>query len=606
MPERSPALPTGRPEGLGTPPAPRRPRLQVALAIVAAAVGLAACATGSDAPVPVRLLAFNDFHGALEPTGLTLALPDPDRPGSTVRVAAGGAAFLASQLEQLRRGHANTVTVSSGDLIGASPLVSSLFRDEPTIEVMNAMRVDLNAVGNHEFDQGLAELRRLVEGGCHAKTDDAARASCTDPSRPYPGARFAPGPGRGFLAANVVDASGQPVFPPYQVRHFGGVRIGFIGVVTRSTPTIVAPAGVAGLRFLDEADTLNRYAGELAAQGVQALVAVVHEGGQTNGDWNDRRCPGARGPVFDIAARLDPQIDVIFSGHSHTGLNCEVGGRPLMQAFANGRGVSVVDLVLDARTGEVDRRRTVARNVPVVNTTNPPELADRFGAVPADPAVQRIVDRHAALAAPRAQRVVGRIAAAFNRVPEPDSAGDHALGRLIADAHLRATSAAERGAAQLAFTNPGGIRTDLACAAPPCALSFGQLFAVQPFGNSLVVMTLTGAQLQALLEQQASGVNAQRARMLQPSHGFTYRWNAAAPEGQRARDLRWQGRPVEPTARLRVTVNSFLAEGGDGFTVLRAGTDRTGGALDLDALVDALREAPGPVAPDPQPRVRPG
>jgi 5'-nucleotidase len=332
----------------------------------------------------------------------------------------------------------------------------------------------------------------------------------------------------------------------------------------------------------------------------------VHEGGQADGDWNDQRCLNARGPVFDIAARLDPQIDVIFSGHSHTGLNCEVGGRPLMQAFANGRGVSVVDLVLDAATGDVDRRRTVARNVPVVNTSNPPDIAARFTAVPADPAVQQIVDRYAALAAPRAQRVVGRIAAPFARAPEPGSAGDHALGRLIADAQWQATRAADRGAAQIAFMNPGGVRADLACAMPPCTVSFGQVFTVQPFGNSLVVMTLTGAQLRALLEQQASGVNAQRPRMLQPSAGFTYRWAASAPEGQRATDLRWQGRPVEPSMSFRVTVNSFLAEGGDGFTVLRAGTERTGGALDLDALVDLLRGAGSPVAPDPQPRVIPG
>jgi 5'-nucleotidase len=591
-------------------PAPSRRRARrLAFGVaVGLSLGLAlvSCASVSREPIPVRLLAINDFHGFLEPTGLALTLPDPADGRTPVRVNTGGAAFLSTRLQQLRSGQAHTLTLSTGDLIGASPLVSSLFRDEPTIEVMNAMKVELNVVGNHEFDKGLAELRRLVEGGCATDTGDPNLASCAVPGRTYGGARFASGTGRGFLAANVVDESGRTVFPPYAIRRFAGVPVGFIGVVTQTTPTIVVPSGVAGLRFLDEAETLNRYAAELVSQGVQAIVALVHEGGVTDGNWNDSACGNPRGPIFDINRRLAPSIDVVFSGHTHQGYNCRLDGRVVIQGTAFGRAISVVDLVLDPAGRDVDRDRTTARNVAVVNATNPPDVAARFPPVAADPAIQAIVDQYAALAAPRANRVIGRLAGAVTRTPEPASAGDSPAGRLIADAQLAATRAPDRGAAVVAFMNPGGIRADFPCPAAPCDLTFGQAFTVQPFGNSLVVMTLTGAQIKELLEQQATGVNAARPRILQPSDGFTYTWTAAARDGERAGNLRLNGRAIEAAARYRVVVNSFLADGGDGFTVLRQGTQRLGGAQDLDALIAYLRSQPGPVAPVVTPRVTPG
>ena len=561
---------------------------------------------GPGAPIPVRLLAINDFHGHLEPGSNSLPLPDPANPAATVRVNTGGAAFLATQLEALRQGRRHTMTVSTGDLIGASPLVSSLFRDEPTIEVMNAMKVELNVVGNHEFDRGLTELKRLVEGGCNTDASDPNVSSCARPGRPYAGARFSSEPGRGFLAANVVDASGRPVFPPYAVRRFEGVPIGFIGVVTRSTPTIVVPSGVAGLRFLDEADTLNRYAAELSGRGVKAIVALVHEGGITDSGWNDTACVNGRGPMFDIMKRLSPEIDVVFSGHTHQGYNCRIDGKVLIQGTAFGRAVSMVDVVLDPTTRDIDRSKSAALNVPVVNATNPAAVAAKFPPLAADPGIQAIVDEYVALAAPRANRVIGRLAAAITRNPEADGGGDSPAGRLIADAQLAATRSPERGGAVIALMNPGGIRADFPCEAGPCNLTFGQAFTAQPFGNSLVVMTLTGAQLKALLEQQATGVNAARPRMLQPSEGFTYTWSAGAPDNARASDLRLRGQPIDPAARYRVVVNSFLADGGDGFTVLTQGTERLGGAQDLDALVDHLRTLPAPVAPITTPRIRRG
>jgi 5'-nucleotidase len=573
------------------------------LAVASLAAVVVACGGDNDVPagpsepVNLRLLAFNDFHGNLEPTGLTLNLPDPANASATVRVNTGGAAFLAAKLAELRAGQTHTITLSTGDAIGASPLISSFFREEPAIEVMNAMKVDLNVVGNHEFDKGLAELQRLVNGGCSSDTSDPNLTSCAVAGSRYAGSQFASGEGRGFLAANVVDAAGRPVLPPTAIRNVGGYRVGFIGVVTRTTPTIVLPSGVAGLRFLDEAETINRYTDELVAQGVRAIVALVHEGGQTDSSWNDRACANARGELFTIVGKLREEVDVVFSGHTHQGYNCVVNNKVVMQAFAFGRGISQVDLVLDPRTQDFDRSRTAARNVPVVNTTNTAAVTAQFPPVQADATVARIVGDYAALSAPKANRVIGRIASAVTRTPEASSGGDHPAGRLIADSQLAATRPTDRGGAQIAFMNPGGVRADFPCAAGPCDLTFGQAFTVQPFGNSLVVMTLTGAQLKALLEQQATGVNATSPRILQPSVGFTYTWTRANADNNRVSNLRLNGTAIDPATNYRVTVNSFLADGGDGFTVLTQGGSRLGGAQDIDALIAFLTASPTPVAP---------
>ncbi|WP_047198245.1 bifunctional metallophosphatase/5'-nucleotidase [Caldimonas brevitalea] len=574
----------------------------LALAVAA----LIACGGGDDdddtpsppAAVEVRLLAFNDFHGALEHHNLALTLPDPADATKTVRVNTGGAAYLATQLDTLRAGKPHSVTISSGDLVGASPLVSAFFRDEPTVEVMNLMKVDLNAVGNHEFDKGVTELKRIAAGGCNTDTSNPDLSSCAGPTRPYAGAKF------DFLAANVIDSANKaPLFKPYVVKEFDGVKVGFVGAVTRTTPTIVSPAGVAGVQFLDEAETLNRYADELDAQGVKAIVAVIHEGGQTDSTWNDRSCANARGEAFAIAAKLSPKIDVLFNGHTHTGYNCLVNGVPVIQAYSSGRGISQVDVVLDRASRDVERSKTVALNVPVVNDTNTAEVAAKFPPVAAHAGVQGLVQTYASLAEPRANRVVGRITATIDRTASPG--GDSAAGRLIADAQLAATAAADQGSAQIAFMNPGGVRADFVCAAGPCDLSFGQAFTVQPFGNSLVVMTLTGQQLKDLLEQQATGVNATFPRMLQPSRGFSYTWTPTQPNQQRVSDMRLGGAPIVATQRYRVTVNSFLADGGDGFTVLKSGTDRLGGAQDIDTLLDFFSKH-SPVAPTTEARITKG
>lgn len=554
-------------------------------------------------PVSLRVIAFNDFHGHLEADGKQLSLADPAHPGRRLRVPVGGAAALAGTVAALRAGAAHSVLISSGDLVGAAPLVSTLFRHESTIEVMNQMGVDLGVVGNHEFDAGQAELQRLLAGGCAAARADSPAQSCAQHG--YAGARFP------LIAANIHREPGAPLFAPTWVRQVGPVRVGFIGAVTRSTPHIVLPSGITGLAFGDEAEAINRAAAELQAQGVQALVAVVHEGGElaaAGADWNDERCPGWQGALAEIERRVTPAVDVILSAHTHQGYRCKLGERIVLQATSYGRGVSVVDLQLDAHTGRVNRAASRSRNLPVLSA--PTDAATRELLAAAEPApyaqalrqarpdagVAATVAGYSALAAPRANQAVGQLGGNFDRSGRTDSAA----GRLIADAQWAATRAPEAGGAQLALMNTGGIRADLLCrSAAPCTVSFGDVFTAQPFGNGLVVMTLSGAELRALLEsQQPAG--RERPHLLAPSASLRYRWQASAAPGQRVQDLRLNGQPVQADQRLRVTVNSFLAEGGDGFGLLKRFGERVAGPPDIDALLAHVRSNP---VPDPAARI---
>lgn len=559
---------------------------RTALAI-ALAIGIPA--VSSQEAVQVRIIAINDFHGHLEPGDNAVQVPDPDDPSRSVSLRSGGAAHLATRIRQLRGEQRNSVVVSSGDLIGASPLVSGLFFDEPTIEVMNAIGLDLNAVGNHEFDRGAQELLRIVGGGCRSDTVGDS-VSCASRSRAYTGARFP------FIAANVDDREGRPLFVPAVVRSFDGVKVGFIGAVTRSTPGIVQPAGIAGLRFSGEAQAINAAAGQLRRQGVNAIVAVIHEGGDADGGFND--CVNPRGAIFDIERQLGPEVDVVLSAHTHRGYRCLVKDRLVIQGASFGRLISVVDLSIDRTNGEVLRDRTRARNMPVPNgLSDSIRLQAAYPALPPDSEVAAIVEHYRERSAPLASRPVGRLAGVFDR--NPTAGGDHALGRLIADAHLEATQ--EQGAV-VAFTNPGGIRTELRPHSAQGTVTFGDLYTAQPFGNALVTVTLTGAQLRTLLEQQWSARNADRPRILQPSRGFSYAWDPARPAGARviADSMRLNGRGIASEANYRVTVNSYLAGGGDGFRVLRDGRDAVGGPLDIDALVTFVRRASAdqPLHPD--------
>jgi 5'-nucleotidase len=565
-----------------------------------------AAPTAPATPVTVRLIAFNDLHGNLESTGLSLPWPDPSDRRKVARLAAGGAAPLAGLVQALRAGATHHLTLSSGDMIGATPLVSALFLHESTIDVANRIGVDIAIPGNHEFDAGREELLRVLRGGCADSKPDAPTVSC--PLGRHGGARFT------MFAANVVQSDGRPLFAPSIVREFGGIKVGFIGAVTKITPSIVVPSGVAGLRFIDEAQAINAEAARLKAQGVEAMVAVIHEGGDTGTpglpmEWNDAGCPNPRGEIFDIVKRLTNDVDLVFSAHTHQGYRCVIEGRAVMQATALGRGVSVADIVLDPATRDIDRARTVHRNLPVFNERSDPVLREAIiaaepepwrqalrAAQPAPEVAQRVAE-YVAAAAPRAQRPVGRIAGNFDRSGRTDASA----GRLLADAQWAATRAPERGGAQFALMNPGGVRTDLRCAsAPPCTVTYGEVFAMQPFGNSLVVMTLTGAQIRQMLEDQ-QGPGRERPYFLIPSSSLTYRWSARAPYGQRVEQLRLDGQPLEAGREYRLTVNSFLAEGGDGVRMLASGRDRLGGMQDVDALIAYLQTTTA--APERTPRV---
>jgi 5'-nucleotidase len=524
-----------------------------------------AAAAGQPRDVQVQLLGLNDFHGHLEPNTPGTIAPTPEAP----RVPAGGAEYLATHIRSLEATNRNTLVVSAGDLIGASPLLSALFHDEPTIEAMNMIGLDLNSVGNHEFDEGAAELRRMQRGGCHP-TD-----GCQDGSG-FRGAKFR------FLAANVADeSSGRTIFPPYAIRRFQGIKVGFIGMTLEGTPDIVSPSGVAGLDFLDEAETANRFASELRRRhGVRAIVVLLHEGGVQSSPGGINDCNGISGSIVDIVERTTKAVDLFVTGHTHNAYNCVIDGRPVTSASSFGRLVTDLDLTLDRRSKDVVE---VAANNLIV-TQNVFRAGD----------ITQLIDRYNAIAAPLRDRVIGRISADITRTV--DDSQENAAGNLIADAQLAATSAPDTGAAVAAFMNPGGVRADFTFAQSGSegdgAVTYGEAFTVQPFGNSLVTLTLTGAQLLDVLKQQWCGQALPRVLLPSATVHYTFSQSVAAGlvgqpcEGapNPVTGLTIGGVAVDPAASYRITVNSFLADGGDLFTVLREGTDRLGGAVDTDAL----------------------
>jgi len=526
--------------------------------------------------VNVQILALNDFHGNLQPPG--------NFGSGSAAIPAGGVEYLASHIDSLRATNRNTAVVSAGDLIGASPLISALFHDEPTIEAFNLIKLDFNAVGNHEFDEGVTELLRMQKGGCHPVD------GCLDGDG-FKGAKFR------FLAANVTwKKNNKPIFPAYRIKKFGGVPVAFIGMTLKGTPSIVTPSGIQDVNFLDEADTVNALVPKLKRKGVQAIVVLVHEGGaQSTGSSpaTMNTCTNLTGPIVDIVNRLDPAVDVVISGHTHNAYNCNVNGKLLTSASSFGRVLTKIDLTLDRRTRDVT---TMAADNMVVTHD-----------VPLASYETTLINKYNAIVAPLANRVVGSITADITRTA--NAAGESALGDVIADAQLAATSAPASGSAVAAFMNPGGIRADLTYAGSAAGegdgnVTYGELFTVQPFGNSLVTMTLTGTQLDTLLEQQFVGCGQTSNRILQVSVGFAYAWNPAGGDCDKVDigSISINGTPITAGGTYRVTVNSFMATGGDNFVVLVDGTDRLGGDVDVDAF-EAYFAANSPVAPGPQNRI---
>ncbi len=557
----------------------------VALAATSAATAAAAVpATAADEATAgtlqeVQVLAVNDFHGNLEP------VPASSSSGRINQTPAGGAEYLATHLRSLRaraaeRG-AESVTVAAGDLIGASPLLSAAFHDEPTVEALNTMGLDVASVGNHEFDEGWNELLRMQHGGCLPDGDGRDNQnSCPDPDAPFPGADFQ------YLAANVHRTdTGDTLLPAVEVREYDGVKVGFIGMTLEDTPNIVTASGVEGLEFTDEVRTANRLVPRLQRQGVRSIVVLLHEGGFPADPSAYDSCPGISGPAVEINQGLAPEIDAVISGHTHQGYNCTLAdpeGRPrlLTSASSYGRLVTEVRLAVNGRSGDVVRERTTATNHVVTRD------------VERDATVGELIAKYRTLVAPIAGEVIGHLTSE-SVTRAPDDSGESALGNLIADAQRTdPTLVVDGRQVDVAFMNPGGIRADLTSdpdrAGNP--VTYGAAFSVQPFNNYDVSMDLTGQQIMELLEQQWSGANAGSPRVLQVS-GIEYTYREAAPAGAKVdpASVRIGGAPLDPTATYRVAANSFLAGGGDGFSVFEEATDRHFGGLDIDALARYLR-----------------
>lgn len=581
-----------------------------ALAAALAATVVAACGGSDPPPFDVKLIGFNDYHGNLESPGSfgeNTGVPASQRP------AVGGAEFVAAHAARLRAQNPLNVVVSAGDSIGASPLVSSLFFDEPAVETLNRVGLEFNAVGNHEFDKGSAELLRLQHGGCKTTGGQQETNSCKGASVgtpvPFEGAKFK------WLSANVIaTATGQPLLPAYGIKEFKGVKVAFVGMTLAATPTIVTPTGVAGLEFRGEADTANALVPELRAQGIEAIVVLLHEGGVQTGTLSDiNGCEGklAGSAIAGIVERLDPAVDMVISGHTHSAYNCRLPNKagvqiPVTSASSFGRVLTDADLTIDPGTRDITRvavtNRLVTRNDPAV-----PAVAD----------VASIVAAYRGLVSPIANQVIGAISAEL-RNTRVDGACNMPAGELIADAMLAATQPAGFGGAQIALMNGGGVRSPGFVFASSSAgegdgnVTYGEAFTVQPFGNSLVTMTLTAQDLKDVLEEQFAGCKGQSAtatRVMLPSAGFKYTWDGANACNARISNLTLRsaagvetivdaaGVVTNPLRSYRVTVNSFMADGGDGYSTFPKGRNRLGGAQDIDALTAFMARHKAPAAP---------
>ncbi|WP_037500993.1 bifunctional metallophosphatase/5'-nucleotidase [Sphingomonas jaspsi] len=547
------------------------------LALLIATLTLTACATAprhADVPptvppplppFPIQILAFNDFHGNLE-TPPPVEFTEAD--GSKVKVTTGGAAHLAAMLEKLRATNPYTVTVSAGDTIGATPLTSALFLDEPTIETMNRLKLEFNAVGNHEFDKGVLELKRMQQGGCIQHT---RRMPCA--VEPFQGSKFR------YLAANVIQPDGTTVFPSSGIKQFdtpvGTIRIGFIGMTLKDTKNLVTPGGVAGLTFADEAATANALVPKLKAEGANAIVLLIHQGGKLPTFNRGNGCDGFYGEIKPIVEQLDPAITTVVSGHTHWAYVCQNGavdtkpGQLLTSAGKFGYMVTEIRLGFDPKTKALVDQSAVNDIV-------------GDGQNGEDAAVKAYVDKYVAAAAPLANRLVGRLTTVAKR-SEYD--GESPAADLIADSMLAATRDKAKGGAQIALVNATGVRVDL----PGGEVLYKDAFKMMPFGNNLVVMTLTGADLKEAVEQQFAipvreGFND--PSVLAPSMGFGYTFDLSRPQGSRIVGMTLNGKPIDPKASYRVVVNNYLASGGDSIKAFTKGRDITdAGIIDIDALI---------------------
>ncbi len=559
---------------------------------------LSACATtGSQrqaaAPVTVGIVAINDFHGALEPPKQSVPFTAAD--GKVIRVPAGGAAYVASVVDSIRSKYANTLTVSAGDLVGGSSLVSSLYLDEPAVEAMNRIGLEYNAVGNHEFDAGRDELLRKQNGGCLQHT---ARKPCQ--VEPFRGARFK------FLAANTQYADGRTLFPASAIKRFGSgrrrVAVGLIGLTLQGTGSLVQQSGLGGLRFVDEAETVNAMVPQLKAQGADAIVLLIHQGGYTSGSPNPQGCEDIHGSIMPILQKLDPRVDVVVSGHTHWSYVCDFGksdpAHPFLMTSAGVFGELVTDIRLDIdpathRVVSRSASNIIVQSEAYTSSLGLVALTDKAPRFTARADIGEYVSKYVAASHEFIARPAGQLAGSVSRPLGDSSRYGGSLGLLIADAQLAATTGA---GAQIALMNPFGVRAPhVLSPAVDGSITFGQIYAVQPFNNDLVTKSFTGAQLKAVLELNFTGSDP--ISVLAPSQGFSYSFDLSRPEGDRITAMTLNSQPVQPDASYRVTTNSFLAGGGDSYSVFTQGTNPVIGITDIAALEAWLKAVPPRAVP---------
>ena len=520
-------------------------------------------AAQADETVRVRLLGFNDFHGQLGPGREVEGRP------------VGSAPVLAAYLrDEIARFDGPSFIVHGGDFVGGSPYASALLQDEPAIAFLNALGNEhcdsartphprcnvIGTLGNHEFDEGVPELLRLLHGPTHALgpfLDD-----------PYRGARVA------YVSANVVDARDKPLLPPFVIQQAGGIRIAFIGAVLTLTAKLVLAEGLQGARFLDEAEAINAAVRQVRARGVQAIVVTIHQGAGMIPYEGPTRRDVALPPESDIAeivSRLDGEVDVVVTGHAHQFTNAYAktrGGEALVtQAHVAGTAYSIIDLSVDRAGGDV-----VEKSARIVYT-----FADRGPGLTPAKDVAAITARAEEKARALLARVVGVAPAPITQVP--NAAGESALGNLVTDAQRSAVGA------EVAFLNQGGLRGDLD-AGP---IRYEELLAILPFGRVIVVRPMTGAQIRRALEEQWEH---EPPRILQVS-GLTYKWDAALPVGKRVLAPRVGSAPLDDARSYRVAVTDYLARGDGGFTQLAQGGARAIGPRDTEALIAFIARAKG-------------
>jgi len=608
------------------------------LTLAAACAFLTACGqdTSSYTVAPVRIVAFNDVHGYLTPAdGNTTAVVPAAGLTAGTTVHTGGLAYMATLVNTLSAASPNSIIVAAGDNIGASPYTSNIAHDEPVVDILNQIGLQVSSVGNHEFDKGLTELLR-IQGSNGASTcyppdgqfGVVGVDTCLQAGNTFSGAHWT------YLAANVVKtASGQTIFPATYMKRFPtngnviGPMIGFVGLTFKATPLEVNQNGVAGLSFGDEATAINQAAATLRSQGANAVVVLIHQGAFTTSTvYGDTTCPGFNGDLLPILDQLSSDVDVVVSGHTHTDYICNYKGKLVTQSGFYGTGVTSIDLTFDGQSGRVSSAKAV--NTPVINDTNTTAYPAGVTALAKNTAIDTAIQHYVSLSAAAGSTVVGSITApvtinappagcATAVPPTCDSAKrnktvESAMGDLSADAYLSAFTDS-----QIAFVQSGGVRVNLnsTTGTYPGPISYAGLFATNPFHDTLVEVQMTGDQIRRVLEQQWESPNNTLfyapggvGEILMPSAGFTYTWDSSMPAGAApgtgARvipsTMQLNGQTIVPTQTYKVVIQTFLQSGGDNFSEFKLGTNPVQGGFDIAALTAYMKNHPNyvPVTPN--------